>query len=186
MIHPKIESLDELFALMVNRGQTLYGGETVSQLEHALQSALAAERDGANAALITAALLHDIGHIVAEQNDDDVARGLNDCHEALAAQVLAGLFADDVRQPILLHVAAKRYLCATQPAYYDTLSVTSRQSLALQGGPMSLAEAERFSNRAYATEALALRRYDDMAKTPNLVTPALEHYRAIAATVLKA
>ncbi|WP_230368609.1 hypothetical protein [Paludibacterium denitrificans] len=64
MIHPKIESLDELFALMVNRGQTLYGGETVSQLEHALQSALAAERDGANAALITAALLHDIGHIV--------------------------------------------------------------------------------------------------------------------------
>lgn len=186
MIYPAFQTLDELFQLLASRGDALYGGEAVSQLEHALQSALAAEQSGADAGLITAALLHDVGHIVCEQGDDDVANGIDDHHEAVAVQLLSSLFGDDVCLPIALHVAAKRYLCHSDPAYYPSLSVASRQSLALQGGPMSPEEAARFIQRPHAQAALALRHCDDAAKIPALATPALPHYRAIAARALKA
>ncbi|SCK28380.1 phosphonate degradation HD-domain oxygenase [Vogesella sp. LIG4] len=184
MNHPRIETLDALFALLAGSGRTLYGGEAVSQLEHALQSAFAAEQDGADAALITAALLHDIGHIACGQADDELAQGINDHHEAVAVQLLCGLFDASVLQPIALHVAAKRYLCATRPDYLASLSEASRLSLALQGGAMSSAECERFTSRPHAAAALALRRYDDIAKVPGLATPPLAHYHRLAANVV--
>ncbi|QBJ76825.1 phosphonate degradation HD-domain oxygenase [Aquitalea sp. USM4] len=185
-MYPAFQTLDEVFKLLSRRGTALYGGEAVSQLEHALQSALAAEQSGADASLITAALLHDIGHIVCEQGDDDVANGVDDHHEAVAVQLLSTLFGEDVCLPIALHVAAKRYLCHSEAGYLDSLSSASRLSLALQGGPMSAAEAERFIRRPHAAAALALRRHDDVAKIPALATPPLQHYRLIAAQALKA
>ena len=185
-MYPAFQTLDEVFELLSRRGTALYGGEAVSQLEHALQSALAAEQSGADASLITAALLHDIGHIVCEQGDDDVANGVDDHHEAVAVQLLSTLFGDEVCLPIALHVAAKRYLCHSEAGYLDSLSSASRLSLALQGGPMSAAEAERFIRRPHAVAALALRRHDDVAKIPALATPPLQHYRLIAAQALKA
>jgi len=184
-MYPAFQTLDELFLLLARRGMALYGGEAVSQLEHALQSALAAEQTGADASLITAALLHDIGHIVCEQGDADVANGVDDHHEAVAVQLLSGLFADDVCRPIALHVAAKRYLCSHDPAYHASLSAASCLSLALQGGPMPAAEAERFIRHPHAAAALRLRHCDDAAKIPGLATPALQHYQSIAAQALK-
>jgi len=186
VIYPAFQTLDALFEHLSDQGTALYGGEAVSQLEHALQSAQAAEKSGADAALITAALLHDLGHILCQQADDDLARGINDHHEALAVQALSLLFDDAVLLPIALHVAAKRYLCSTCAGYLATLSAASHQSLQLQGGPMSPAEAVRFARHPQAQAALALRACDDAAKIPGLPTPALPHYQAIAAKVLKA
>jgi predicted HD phosphohydrolase len=157
-MYPAFQTLDEVFELLSRRGTALYGGEAVSQLEHALQSALAAEQSGADASLITAALLHDIGHIVCEQGDDDVANGVDDHHEAVAVQLLSTLFGDEVCLPIALHVAAKRYLCHSEAGYLDSLSSASRLSLACKAGRCPQAEAERFIRRPHAAAALALRR----------------------------
>ena len=184
-MHAPLNTLDELAAVLAVGGNRLYGGEAVSQLAHALQGAQAAEQDGASPALIVATLLHDLGHLVCEQGDDDIANGINDHHEAVAVQVLRRLFGDEVLQPIALHVAAKRFLCATDPAYLAGLSPASRASLALQGGAMDAAACQRFCRHPHAADALRLRRYDDAAKTPGLATPPLAHYLAIAATLLK-
>lgn len=178
--------LDALETLLLEGGHDLYSGEAVSQLEHALQAAAAAEQAGSGAALITAALLHDVGHLASRQQASDLAAGIDDHHEALAVQLLHDLFDHDVLQPIALHVAAKRYLASTEPGYLDNLSPASTCSLALQGGPMSEEEAARFRLRPNAAQAIALRRFDELAKVPNLPTPPLSHYLAIAATVMKA
>ncbi len=178
--------LDDIARLLAGSGTRLYGGEAISQLQHALQSAHAAEQAGASAALITAALLHDLGHLVCEQGDDDIANGINDHHEAVAVHRLQHLFADEVLQPIALHVAAKRYLCAVQPGYHAALSPASQASLALQGGVMSAAACQRFAARPWAADAVLLRHCDDLAKDPAASPPSLAHYLAIAANVLKA
>ena len=52
--------VDQCIALLQERGHSEYGGEAVTQLEHALQSALLAEQESAPVALIAAALLHDV------------------------------------------------------------------------------------------------------------------------------
>src|SRR5574343_1296905 len=185
-MHAPLNTLDELAAVLADSGNRLYGGEAVSQLAHALQGAQAAEQDGASPALITAALLHDLGHLVCEQGDDDIANGINDHHEAVAVHSLQHLFADEVLQPIALHVAAKRYLCAVQSGYHAALSPASQASLALQGGVMNAAACQRFAARPWAADALTLRRCDDLAKDPAASPPPLAHYLAIAANVLKA
>ncbi|AOY02103.1 phosphonate degradation HD-domain oxygenase [Jeongeupia sp. USM3] len=170
-------ALEELLA---GAGASRYGGEAISQLEHALQSAECAERDGASASLITAALLHDVGHLVAGQDDDDLAKGIDDRHEQTGIAALRKLFGEDVLAPIALHVSAKRYLCAAEPGYLAGLSDASRLSLALQGGVMGAAEAGRFARNPHAVAAVALRRWDDEAKVVGKTTPGLAHYLAIA------
>ncbi len=176
----RITNLHTLSTLYHSAGTSLYGGEAISQLEHGLQAAYAAEQDGAPVALIIAALLHDVGHLLTGQQDDDLANGIDDRHEAIGASALHSLFGPAVYQPIALHVAAKRYLCATDAGYLAQLSPASRCSLALQGGPMQPEEVAQFRQRAYASEALALRRYDELAKVPQLATPPLSHYLALA------
>ncbi|WP_028456647.1 phosphonate degradation HD-domain oxygenase [Chitinilyticum litopenaei] len=184
MKHPAITCLDELEALFAGAGGQLYGGEAISQLEHALQAALAAESEGATPELIVAALLHDVGHLITGQGDDDVENGSNDHHEAIGAVALAALFSEDVCQPIALHVAAKRFLCATEPGYIKRLSPASLASLKLQGGIMDSLEAARFAARRHAADAVRLRRWDEVAKVPGLATPPLAHYLGIAQRVM--
>lgn len=186
MRHAPLTHLDALETLLLENGHDLYSGEAVSQLEHALQAAYAAEQADADPALITAALLHDVGHLASRQQASDLASGIDDRHEALAVQLLNDLFDHDVLQPIALHVAAKRYLASTEPGYLHSLSPASLRSLALQGGPMSSSEVARFQQRPNAHQALALRRFDEQAKVPGLPTPPLSHFLAIAATVMKA
>jgi len=158
----KLSSLEDLTALYAERGGSLYG-EAVTQIQHALQCACLAEADGAPASLIVAALLHDVGHLFeteAYAPEPEVDRR----HEIVGAQALKGLFGEAVRTPIAMHVGAKRYLCFKDPAYLEGLSPASVQSLALQGGPFTAAEAAAFEGRPYWREALALRRYDDLGK----------------------
>lgn len=170
------ERIERLFA---ERGEGQYGKERVTQRAHALQCAALAVRDGASEALVVAALLHDVGHLLHDLGTDARTRGVDDHHETRAAEWLAESFAEDVVAPIRLHVAAKRWLCATDPGYYAILSPASRRSLELQGGPFTPAQAEAFARALHAHDAARLRRWDDEAKDPAAVPPALETYRSL-------
>jgi phosphonate degradation associated HDIG domain protein len=172
-----MQIVDELMELLEIRGLAAYHGEAVSQKEHALQTAALAERAGVSDALIVAALLHDVGHLVQGPDEHIADRDLDGRHEAAGEAWLANGFGSAVTQPIRLHVAAKRYLCAVDPDYTERLSNASRQSLKLQGGPMSPEEVQSFEQQPFHRDAVRLRCWDDEAKVPGLVVPDLEHYR---------
>lgn len=172
-----MSAADRILDILETSGAVQYGDEAVSQLQHALQCAHLAECSGAPASLVVAALLHDFGHLIHKLGEDAAARGIDDRHEALGRKYLARWFDEDVTAPIGLHVDAKRYLCATEPDYFDTLSPASVQSLELQGGPFGEAEAAAFIAQPHAQDALAVRRWDEQAKDPEAATPGLEHYR---------
>lgn len=153
-----------------HRANGLYGGEAVTQLEHALQCAALAQGEAAGGELVTAALLHDIYHL-AESADDTVLP-----HDRMGAQMLSSLFTPAVTEPIRLHVNAKRYLCAVEPQYWSWLSEASKQSLMWQGGPFSADQAQAFIGQPYAKDAVRLRRWDDAAKIVGKETPLLDDF----------
>jgi phosphonate degradation associated HDIG domain protein len=167
---------DRIARLFSDRGDSAYLGEEVSQSEHALQSAHLAELEGATDELVVAALLHDIGHLV-NGHDDIAERGFDGHHEDFGARWLSAAFGPAVLEPIRLHVAAKRYLCAVDPPYCEALSDASRQSLDLQGGAFDASGVASFEANPHHREAVRLRRWDDAAKVPGLIVPGLEHYR---------
>jgi [1-hydroxy-2-(trimethylamino)ethyl]phosphonate dioxygenase len=163
-------------SLFRDHGDAAYIGEPVSQTEHALQCAQAAEKAGAKSALIAAALLHDIGHLLHHLPEDCAERGIDDRHEELGARWLEKYFTPEVTEPIRLHVPAKRFLCATEPEYLRALSEASLLSLRLQGGPYSPAEVAEFRRNPYSQAAVTLRRWDEEAKIKDLPTPKFDHY----------
>jgi phosphonate degradation associated HDIG domain protein len=169
--------VDQILELFATKGHDAYVGEPVSQLDHALQSAYHAESLGANDALVVAALLHDIGHLLHKLPEDAADHGIDTRHEHMGQAWLARYFGPEVTEPIALHVPAKRYLCATDADYQGQLSPASVQSLALQGGPLSDDEVRAFEQHPFYREAVTLRRCDDLAKVPALTVPPLEHYR---------
>jgi phosphonate degradation associated HDIG domain protein len=168
--------VDQILSLYEAKGARAYEGEGVSQLEHALQSAHNAEREGAPHELVCAALLHDIGHLLNDKGDTPTLRGIDDAHQYAALPFLRPHFPESVLGPIRLHVDAKRYLCATRPEYYGSLSEDSKRSLALQGGVFSATEAEWFIRQPHAAEAVRVRLWDDAAKTRGAATPDLAHF----------
>ena len=176
--------IDEIFALYARRGSATYG-EGVTQSEHALQAATLAEQEGASPELVVAALLHDIGHLLHELPEDIADQGIDTRHESLASAWLSQHFGPAVTEPVRLHVAAKRYLCATEPGYFDALSPASILSLELQGGPMSRAEAATFAGLDHAAEAVRLRRWDEAAKEAGRPTPDFPHFRPMLRRVLR-
>ena len=169
-------SLTTLLDLYRQRGQAQYGGEAVSQLEHALQCAVLAEAAGQPAEMIAACLFHDLGHLVHHLGENPARQGIDDRHEDRAIPVLEKIFPAAVTIPIQLHVAAKRYLCAVDGDYWDALSAASKRSLELQGGAFSPVAAANFIQQPGAEQAVQLRRWDDLAKVPNLHTPDLEYF----------
>ena len=173
-----LERIEHWFAL---HGATSYEGnrrESVSALAHALQCAQLAEDARADAPLVAAALLHDVGHFVAIAEIGEMA-DVDDVHELRGVALLVRDFPPAVVEPIRLHVAAKRYLTATEPAYRRGLSPASVHSLAQQGGPFAGAEIARFEALPFAADAVRLRRWDDLAKTPGRETPGLGYYLAL-------
>jgi gamma-butyrobetaine dioxygenase len=165
--------LDALFDAFDRLGAEPYG-EEVSQLSHMLQTAALAVADGAPDTLVAAALLHDVGHFATPPSPAEPVP-----HEALGVAWLRPLFGPEVWRPVGLHVAAKRYLCATSPGYLDQLSAASQQSLVEQGGVFTPDQADRFIAAPYAQEAVRLRLYDDAAKIPDASTPPLASYREL-------
>ena len=169
------EFIAEIARAFAERGDDAYG-EHVSQLDHALQCAQLAQAEGAADSLVAAALLHDYGHLF-EGRGDVAERERRDArHEVHGARALRRWFGPEVVGPVVLHVAAKRYLCAAEPGYEAALSPASVLSLGLQGGRFSPAQCRRFERRRFAAEAIRLRRWDDEGKTPGLAAPGLETY----------
>jgi phosphonate degradation associated HDIG domain protein len=168
-------TLEEISDLFVAKGAAQYGSEAVSQLQHALQCAHLAEQAGASVELVAAALVHDLGHLVAPDKKSSAA-GVDDLHQHLAIPFLRGVFPESVLQPIGLHVDAKRYLCFADPLYHATLSPASQRSLVLQGGTFSEEDAAIFIAKPFAKDAVNLRLWDDLAKDPKAVTPGWDHY----------
>lgn len=177
--------VQKIVDLFNEKGDSLYGGEAVTQMEHALQAATFAKKHQASDALITASLLHDIGHLLHALPDDAPDHGVDDLHEELAAVFLEKYFIKEVVEPAKLHVQAKRYLCFVDANYYNTLSEPSRQSLALQGGIMNAEEAADFEKFENYKEAVLLRTWDDLAKDPLMQTDTIESFAPYIANTLK-
>lgn len=173
-------TLADIATLFAQHGAAQYSGEPVTQLEHALQTAQRAELAGADDELVTAALLHDLGHLLNDQGESPTLRGVDDLHQYFALPFLRGVFGERLLCAIKWHVDAKRYLCATRPAYWAGLSDDSKRSLELQGGIFSTEEAQRFIAQTHAADAVQLRLWDDLAKAPDHLTPPLAHYLARA------
>jgi phosphonate degradation associated HDIG domain protein len=177
--------IDEIFTVFREQGAGAYLGEPVSMTEHMLQSALAAEQDGAPPRLVAAALLHDYGHFIHDHDEDAAEHGIDTQHEEVAHVFLSKHFGPEIAEPIRMHVAAKRYLCATDPSYMNELSPASIHSLELQGGPYSPEEVAEFESSPHAEDAVRLRRYDDIGKIAGLETPDLEHYRPVLEAAMR-
>jgi gamma-butyrobetaine dioxygenase len=176
-----MDSVELLRTLFKERGSAEYLGEAVSQATHMLQAGALALEDSAPPPLVAAALLHDVGHLIAPTSEHVDAR-----HEEAGAAWLARMgFPSEVTEPVRLHVAAKRYLCAVETTYFGGLSAASVASLALQGGPMSLEEAATFAERDHAAAAVAVRRWDEAAKDPGRRTPAFDDFAPVLREVLK-
>jgi [1-hydroxy-2-(trimethylamino)ethyl]phosphonate dioxygenase len=178
--------IDLIFECFDRNGSNDYGSDRVRQLEHALQCAALAQDEGAEATLVTAALLHDIGHLIHDLGDGPAARGIDDRHELVGRDWLSRWFGEAVTEPVRLHVNAKRYLTATDPGYFAILSPGSVRSLELQGGPFTAELAQSFISLPYAKEAVRLRRWDEAAKVPSKITPDLAHFRREIETSLAA
>jgi predicted HD phosphohydrolase len=159
---PRLPDLEALEGLYAERAHAAYG-EGVSLLEHSLQCAVLAEAERASPSLVAAALLHDVGHLFEDEAD---ALESDHRHEATGVRALKGLFGEAVRAPIALHVSAKRWLCFSEPGYFETLSPASKRTLELQGGTFGAAEAEAFQRQPYWLQSVAVRRYDDLGKRP--------------------
>lgn len=178
--------IDEIFDAFHRNGGALYdGGEAVTQLQHALQTAYFIAKDGASDTLIAAALLHDYGHVMDGAEDDLNSRDVDGKHEEVGAKFLAQYFVPAVTEPGRLHVAAKRYLCAVDEDYFGQLSPVSVRSLELQGGAFTPAQVQAFERNPFHQDAVRLRRCDELGKDPDLNTPELESYRSILEAGLK-
>lgn len=168
--------IDDINKLFAQHGACQYSGEPVTQLQHALQTATFAENAGANDELVTACLLHDLGHMLNNQGETPTLRGVDDTHQYFALPFLRGLFSEAVLNPIRLHVDAKRYLCQVDPGYWAALSEDSKRSLQLQGGIYGKEDCVDFIAKPRAIDAVKLRQWDDKAKQADMKTPTLAHF----------
>lgn len=158
------------------RGGEEYLGEPVTMAEHMLQGAYLAEQQGEDEVIIVSALLHDIGHFTSEFGTFSMDDTHDKHHEEAGAQVLERFFPSLVTDCVRQHVAAKRYICATDPAYFAELSAASIHSLKLQGGPMSPDEIAEFEKNPNIREIVRVRRLDDAGKIAGMATPSFDHY----------
>ena len=179
-------SVDELFDLYETLGHQSYG-ESITQNEHALQCAALARDADASAALIVAALFHDVGHLAVDVQGGlgfDLAKD-DDDHEARGARILARLFGPRVAQPVSLHVLAKRWRCTREPEYHDRLSSASQATLIAQGGLLSEEECQRFEQHPGFRDALALRNWDDTGKVEGLDVGALRDWEPLVRSLVE-
>ena len=177
-----VQIIADLFA---GEGAAAHLGEPVTQAAHMLQAAHLAEQDGADDALVAAALLHDVGHFTGVVTGEQLMAGTDNRHSDSGADWLARWFGPEVTEPVRLHVAAKRYLCAVEPGYADSLSPASVYTLGLQGGPMRGDEISAFAASPYAHDACRVRRWDDAAKDPKVSAPSFEHFRPLLSRLVR-
>ncbi len=172
-----------IWALFQEKGQEDYHGEAVSQIEHALQAAQIAIEETGDLELSIAALFHDVGHLLTHTEEMEGFGTMH--HEALGANFLREQgFSENVVRLVGGHVAAKRYLCFSDPVYYEQLSEASQATLRFQGGVMVLEEAMRFQRDPLFAKHILLRRIDERAKIADLPVPTLDFWKNIVETHL--
>ena len=168
------------------RGGEEYLGEPVTMAEHMLQGAFLAEQQGEPEIIIVSALLHDIGHFTSEFGTFSMDDTHDRHHEEAGAAVLERFFPTLVVDCVRYHVAAKRYICATDPGYLEQLSVASIHSLNLQGGPMEPEEIKEFELNPNFREIVRVRHLDDAGKIADMKTPGFQHYAPMVQPVINA
>ncbi len=168
--------IDEIFHNMKRNAHMEYG-ERVSIVAHSFQTAVFAEEDGADDLMIAAAFLHDYGHFIHDLGEDIADKGIDAIHEELGAEALSDYFVPEVIEPMRLHVAAKRYLVATDEEYVKTVSPASMLSLKVQGGPFNPEQVAEFEANPHFKRAVQLRLYDEAGKVPDMEVPDYEYYR---------
>jgi predicted HD phosphohydrolase len=169
--------IDFILDLFARRGAEAYMGEKVSMAQHMEQSAACAVAGGASDELVIASLLHDIGHFVGDFPIEALENGIDNLHADAGAHFLEPFYPASVTEPIRLHVAAKKYLCAVDENYMSCLSDASINSLRVQGGPMSQPEVEEFESNPHYLAAVDVRKYDDDGKVAGLDIKPVESYR---------
>ena len=175
--------LEDIFE---RRGGEEYLGEPVTMAEHMLQGAMIAEQNNQDEAIVVSALLHDIGHFTSEFGTFSMADSQDRCHEEAGAVVLEPFFPAVVVDCVRHHVAAKRYLCATNPNYLGRLTPASIHSLKLQGGPMGADEVEAFAQNPNIDIILKVRHLDDEGKVAGLKSPPFAHFAPMVQHVVDA
>ena len=173
-----------LARIFERRGGEEYLGEPVTMAQHMLQGATLAEQNGKSEVIIVAALLHDIGHFTSEFGTFSMNDTEDRFHEDAGADVLKDFFPDLVTDCVRYHVAAKRYLCATKPAYLDRLSDASVHSLNLQGGPMNDDEVAEFESNPNLREIIEVRYLDDAGKHADMTTPDFTHFAPLVQRIV--
>ena len=177
------DTIEFILDLFARQGANEYMGEAVTMSQHMEQTAACAVADSAPDSLVVAALLHDIGHFIGGHPIEALEQGIDNYHEQVGADYLRKHFPESVSEPVRLHVAAKRYLCATDPDYLGRLSDASINSLEVQGGPMSAAEIASFEANPHHREAVKLRLYDDDGKVAGLSIEPVTAYRDLLASL---
>lgn len=181
-----LDGLDELLDLYRSDKATAMYDEVVTEREHALQAAALAEAAGAPDTTVAAALLHDVGRLtIAWDSAEGAFVAADRAHDSVGERLLGRWFGPEVTAPVGMHVAAKRYLCATEPAYFDGLSPVSVRSLAVQGGPMSADEIAAFEQRDGWEAGVQLRRWDDLAKSTEPAVKTVDDYADLLASVAR-
>ena len=168
--------VDFIGSIFEKRGDEEYLGEPVTMGQHILQGATMAEQSKEPDEIIIGTLLHDIGHFTSEFGTFSMEDTEDRYHEDAGAAVLEQFFPKVITDCCRHHVAAKRYLCATDPEYFQKLSTASIHSLNLQGGPMSEAELKDFEKNPNLKKILKVRLYDDAGKIPDMITPSFWHF----------
>jgi len=184
-----VATVDDVLAVLEATKDGDYLGEDISQLEHCLQAADLATRNGDDDETVIAALLHDIGQILPVDSQRMLMSSGGNVgrvgHETIGARFLAQQgFGEKVCTLVGGHVDAKRYL-SREHDYYERLSDASKHSLKFQGGPYTDAESEKFKQTPYWKDVVSMRRYDDDAKVPNIVVPRPVAYRQMMMTHLQ-
>lgn len=185
MSHPTPQQIvNDIYRVFEAHGHRSYG-EEVTELQHALQCATFAQQAGETPEVIVASLLHDYGHLLHDLGEDVADRGIDSRHERVGANRLEKWFAPEVVEPIRMHADSKRYLCWKEAGYFADLSAASKQSLALQGGPMQETEAREFEKNPQFERAIRVRRFDDQGKVPDMKTPTLADFRPLVESLVR-
>ena len=161
-----------------SNNKSLYIGEDLTIAEHMIQTAMLAEKNQCSDDLICSSLLHDYGHFVIEDPKQLVTDKIDGRHEIIGANYLKKFFHNEIIEPILLHVEAKKYL-SRDKKYFDSLSEASKISLKLQGGAMSDLEVKKFEKNKNYENAIKLRKFDEGAKQKNIKLKKIEDYKKL-------
>jgi len=139
---------------MVKGLSDISDGFSVDQMQHALQTATRAERDGADEQVVVASLLHDVGKLISVPN-----------HPKIAAEILKPYVRHEVYCMVAFHQDFQgRY-------YYEHLGMDPNLREQHRGQPW-YDLAERFADH-----------YDQKAFDPQYHAESLEHFEPMVVKV---